>query len=156
MPEPVQLIERFYQAFAARDAGAMVSCYDPEVHFRDEVFDLDGAEASGMWQMLCANGKDLRVAASDIRLDGDEVTAHWDAWYTFSATGRKVHNSIDARFRFRDGRILEHIDRFDFWSWSRQALGVPGLLLGWTPFLRKKVRKTAAKQLENFLRKQSG
>lgn len=156
MPDPAQLIERFYRAFAARDAGAMASCYHPEVHFRDEVFDLRGAEASGMWRMLCTNGKDLRVEASGIRVEGDEVLAHWDAWYTFSATGRKVHNAIDARFRFRDGRIIEHLDRFDFWSWSRQALGLSGMLLGWTPFLRNKVQRTARRQLEKFLLKQEG
>ncbi|MHC4822738.1 MAG: nuclear transport factor 2 family protein [Planctomycetota bacterium] len=156
MTDPIELIERFYRAFAARDAGAMATCYDPEVHFRDEVFDLRGAEVSGMWRMLCANGKDLRIESSDIRLDGEEVSAHWDAWYTFSATGRKVHNSIDARFRFREGRVIEHVDRFDFWSWSRQALGVSGLLLGWTPFLRNKVQQRAASQLESYLRKKGG
>jgi len=61
-----------------------------------------------------------------------------------------VHNIIDAQFTFRDGLIASHRDRFDFWSWSRQALGAPGLLLGWTPALRRKVQARAAANLKAF------
>ncbi|MDB5894551.1 MAG: snoaL-like protein, partial [Rhodoferax sp.] len=35
--------------------------------------------------------------------------------------------------------------------WSRQALGAPGMLLGWTPMLRNKVRAQAAANLRKFL-----
>jgi hypothetical protein len=44
--------------------------------------------------------------------------------------------------------IVEHVDRFNFWRWSRQALGLPGLVLGWTPVLRKKVGTTATERLD--------
>ncbi len=57
---------------------------------------------------------------------------------------------IHAEFRFRDGRILAHVDDFDLWRWSRQALGLPGVLLGWSPLLRSKVRSQAAAQLARF------
>lgn len=77
--------------------------------------------------------------------------ARWQAWYTFSATGRHVHNVIDAAFRFRDGLIIEHRDRFSFWRWARQALGPTGLLLGWTPFLRAKVMRTARAGLDAYV-----
>ena len=49
------------------------------------------------------------------------------------------------------GLITRQRDRFDFWAWSRQALGMPGLLLGWTPFLRHKVQRQAAANLQKFL-----
>ncbi|MGH6638900.1 MAG: hypothetical protein ACREBY_09910, partial [Polaromonas sp.] len=49
------------------------------------------------------------------------------------------------------GLISRHRDRFDFWAWSRQALGTPGVLLGWTPFLRRKVRAQAAENLQKYL-----
>ena len=132
------LIERFYAAFARRDWAGMAACYHPEVHFSDEAFDLHGADAGMMWRMLCTNGKDLRLEVSGIAADEREGRAHWDARYTFSATGRAVLNRIDARFEFRDGLIVRHVDHFDFWAWSRQALGAPGWLLGWTPLLRAK------------------
>ena len=83
-----------------------------------------------------------------------ERSAHWEAHYRFSATGRQVLNRIDAEFDFDDhGLITRHRDRFDFWAWSRQALGLPGWLLGWTPFLRRKVRAQAASKLRQFLDK---
>jgi hypothetical protein len=34
-----------------------------------------------------------------------------------------------------------------------QALGIPGLLMGWTPFLRAKVQTTANENLQKFLAK---
>ena len=56
-----------------------------------------------------------------------------------------VHNVIDAAFEFDgNGLIVRHRDRFAFWSWSRQALGAVGWLLGWTPLLRAKVRSNPA------------
>ncbi len=145
-----RLIETFYKALAARDAAGMAACYHPEVHFTDEVFDLRGAEAGAMWAMLCERGEDLEIEFRDIEADDRSGRAHWDATYTFTATGKKVRNSIDARFEFRDGRIARHVDSFDFWKWSRQALGLPGLLLGWSGFLRAKVRRTAARNLRRF------
>ncbi len=65
-----------------------------------------------------------------------------------------MHNIIDAEFEFRDGLILRHVDRFDFYRWSRQALGLPGLLLGWTDKVRNKVKATAAGNLEAFIAKE--
>ena len=55
-----------------------------------------------------------------------------------------------AAFRFRDGLIADHVDAFDFWRWARQALGPSGLLLGWTPMLRSKVRGQALAGLRQF------
>ena len=151
MNDNERLIERFYRAFAARDPEDMAGCYHPDVHFTDEVFDLHGAEAGQMWRMLCERGKDLVIEFGAIEAGDAAGRAHWDATYSYGPAGRRVRNSIDARFEFRDGRIVRHVDSFDFWKWSRQALGMPGLLLGWSGFLRSKVRATAARRLEEFI-----
>ena len=149
-----RLIERFYQAFKERDGRAMGACYHDQVHFADPVFvDLKGEQARGMWRMLCERGKDLVIEASRIEANEERGIAHWDAFYTFSATGKKVHNIIDAEFRFQDGLIIDHRDRFDLYRWSRQALGAKGLLLGWAPPVQNAVRKQAMKGLESFLKK---
>jgi hypothetical protein len=58
-----------------------------------------------------------------------------------------VHNVIDARFTFVAGRITRHVDSFDFWRWSRQALGPAGALLGWTPMLQGAVASRARASL---------
>lgn len=145
-----QLIESFYQALQRRDGNAMAACYHPEASFEDEAFALSGSEPGDMWRMLAERGKDLRVEYRDVKAEGDRGSAHWEAWYTFSGTGRKVHNIIDAEFEFKDGKIYRQRDRFNFWRWTRQALGPIGLLLGWSPMLRKKVRAQARKGLDAF------
>ncbi|NPC59181.1 nuclear transport factor 2 family protein [Caenimonas soli] len=156
-----QTIEMFYGAFARLDADTMARCYAPDAVFDDEVFALRGKrEVTGMWRMLCeamrAKGADVwKLDYRDIRADATRGAAHWDAHYRFSATGRIVDNSIDANFEFNPaGQIARHKDRFDFWRWSRQALGAPGVLLGWTPVIRNKVRAQAAANLSKFLERQ--
>jgi hypothetical protein len=160
-----QTLEKFYSAFARLDSATMAQCYAPDVSFDDEAFSLRGHEqVTGMWHMLCdatkAKGRDVwKLEYSDIQADTTGGRAHWEAHYRFSATGRMVHNIIDGQFTFTPlGLIATHRDRFNFWAWSRQALGTPGLLLGWTPFLQGKVRKTAATNLHTYLarRKQGG
>ncbi len=147
-----ELIRRFYTAFQKRDGAAMAACYHPDVQFSDPVFtDLRGAKAGGMWKMLCARGKDLKVEFRDVKADDKTGSAHWDAWYTFSGSGRSVHNVIDASFEFRDGRIIRHTDRFDLHRWAGQALGVTGKLLGGLPFLQNKIRGMALKGLDEYL-----
>ena len=150
----VQLITRFYDAFGRRDAETMAACYHPEVEFSDPVFPkLRGTEAADMWRMLAARATDLKIRFDVKGADDMRGSAHWDADYTFTKTGRKVNNSIDARFEFEGGLIRRHTDRFDLWRWSRMALGTPGLLLGWSPIVRNKVRKQATDGLEAFRRK---
>ncbi len=147
------LIERFYAAFAQRDGDAMAACYAPDVRFRDPVFGELRADApGGMWRMLTARADDLDIRLAEHSADGEHGSAHWLAHYTFSATGRPVHNDVQARFRFRDGLICDHQDRFSFWAWSRQALGPAGLALGWTPLLRARVRREALAGLQAFRR----
>ena len=153
------LIERFYTAFAALDGEGAKACYATDAQFEDPVFTLQGRERiGGMWRMLCdttrAKGRDAwKLEFSDISADATTGRAHWEAHYRFSATGRLVHNIIDAEFTFKDGLIATHHDAFDFWRWSRQALGTPGVLLGWTPIVRNKVRTQAAANLAAFMKK---
>jgi ketosteroid isomerase-like protein len=143
-------LERFYTAFAARDGVAMSACYGDNATFRDPVFDLRGQDVGAMWRMLCSRGKDLRIEASNLKVEGDQGSADWQAWYSFSATGRLVHNQVHSSLRFCEGRIIEQLDSFSFWAWSRQALGPAGLLLGWSPFLQNKVRANAQASLAQF------
>ena len=151
------LIQRFYEAFARRDAANMAACYHAEARFSDPAFpDLQGADIGAMWTMLCERAQDFSLSFSAVKTEGDRGSAHWEARYLFSKTGRQVHNVIDASFVFRDGLIIQHDDRFDFWRWSRMALGAPGLLLGWSGFLRGKVQAEAAKGLAAFKRSRQG
>ena len=147
----LEVVSRLYQAFAARDHEAMARCYTPDAQFSDPVFtDLRGTQVAAMWRMLCQRATDLRIVHRDVSAGGDNGAAHWEAWYTYSATGRPVHNVIEATFTFRDGLIATHHDHFDLYRWTRQALGLTGVLLGWTPAFQSAVRRKAAVALARF------
>ncbi len=146
------LIERFYDAFGRRDGDAMAACYAPGATFADPVFTgLRGDEPGAMWRMVTSRASDLEVDLVEHEAGDTTGTAHWVADYTFTQTGRKVHNDVHATFRFSDGLIADHRDRFGFHRWARQALGPPGLLLGWTPMLQRKVRSQARAGLDQFM-----
>jgi ketosteroid isomerase-like protein len=146
-----QRVREFYRAFAARDAEAMARCYHADIAFSDTVFPmLRGEDAGDMWRMLLSRAADLEVTLDEASADAEGGHAHWTARYTFTRTNRPVVNRIDAMFAFRDGLIVRHYDSFPFWRWARQALGPVGLLLGWSPPIRWKVRKDADRSLRAF------
>jgi ketosteroid isomerase-like protein len=134
------LVTKFYEVFSRLDAEGMASCYHKDVVFQDPAFGiLKGASAGNMWRMLCQSqkGKDFIVEFSDVKASDQAGSAHWEAKYTFSKTGRKVHNSIDATFEFSDGKIIKHTDDFDLKKWAKQAMGLKGALLGGTGFFNE-------------------
>jgi ketosteroid isomerase-like protein len=147
-----ELIRRLYAAFGERDGGAMAALYAPDARFSDPVFgELRGEQPGAMWRMLTGRADDLKIELLEHEAEGDRGSARWVADYTFTQTGRPVRNDVRARFLFSDGMIAEHRDDFDFHRWSRQALGTPGLLLGWTPILRASVRRRARAGLGEFM-----
>jgi hypothetical protein len=46
----------------------------------------------------------------------------WQATYIFSKTNKMVVNTIAAQFQFKNGLIIKHVDEFDLYKWSKQAL----------------------------------
>jgi uncharacterized protein len=152
--ENAKLIETFYTAFQQKDYAGMIACYHPQIEFSDPVFTaLNGKQVGAMWHMLIERGTDLTLQFSRAQAQGDKGQAHWEATYTFSSTGRYVHNIIDATFEFNDGKIIHHRDHFDLWRWARMALGTSGVLLGWSSPVQNKVRETAMKGLMAFIEK---
>ena len=147
-------IARLYSALSRLDGDTMQACCAADARFDDEAFALKGADPiGGMWRMPCstpqAKGRDVwRPEFADVTDPG----AHWEAHCRFSATGRIAHNLIEADIPCGpDGLIQRQRDSFDLWRWARQSLGAPGLLRGWTPFLRRKVRAQAAANLAGFM-----
>lgn len=145
-------IRRLYDALDRHDGEAMAACYAADARFSDPVFpDLRGSHVGDMWRMLTARASDLSVELPEAKADAEAGAARWIATYTFGTTGRRVVNRVRSDFRFDDqGRIAEQNDDFDLWRWSRQALGASGLVLGWSPMLRRKVRAGAAADLARF------
>jgi len=143
MAKPIEIIEKFYAAFKNLDSENMASCYHKDIVFKDPAFGiLKRAKAKNMWHMLCANqkGKDFKISYTDINFKDNKGSARWEAHYTFSKTGRKVHNKITAQFEFKEDQIIKHTDNFNLYRWAQQAFGITGFLIGWTPFFRKKLQ----------------
>lgn len=153
MNNNTELVEKFYTAFQRLDAAAMNSCYSDDIVFFDPVFGLlRGEEAKCMWQMLCKNAKDFSLTFGNITaLDEEYCTCNWVATYTFSATGKKVVNTIKANMRFADGKIIEHSDAFSVHKWSKQAFGTMGMLFGWNSIFQNKIKNTAKKNLLKYM-----
>jgi ketosteroid isomerase-like protein len=145
-----ELLTDFYRGFAKQDAAPMVKAYAADAEFSDPAFPmLRGAEIGQMWTMLCGRAKGFSLTFRDLKADDFQGSVHWEAKYLFGGR-RPVHNVIDATFTFRGGKIAKHVDHFDFWRWSRMALGPAGTLLGWSKSFQRQVQAQAAKGLREF------
>ncbi len=100
-----------------------------------------------MWRMLLGGGTAVQVRFEVLEENGAVGVVRWEAEYRFGAGGRPVHNRVYSVFELREGLIYRQRDNFVFWRWAAQALGWKGLLLGWLPLVRNKVRATAAARL---------
>lgn len=146
------LVQQFYTAFAKKEYNTMSALYHPEATFYDPVFlELNALQVKAMWHMLCLLGGDLEINHERIAGFDNSASVIWHAYYSFSKTGRFVHNIVRARFTFRDNLIYRHEDDFDLWRWSRMALGLSGLLLGWSAPVQNKIRKFAEANLQQFI-----
>jgi hypothetical protein len=148
------LVEQLYKAFSEKDSQTMADCYHAQAEFHDPVFlKLQGPEIKMMWTMLCLQASSLDIKWGNIHADDKMGTADWSAKYSFGRARRKVHNKIHAEFTFKDGKIIKHVDHFDFWKWSRMALGPLGLIMGWNSIVQVNIQKQARVNLTNFITK---
>ena len=147
-----EIVHQFYSAFQKKNAEGMINKYHQDIIFEDPAFGvLKGERAKSMWTMLCATATDLKINFEVLSSDGNTVEARWEAFYTFSRTGRKVHNKINASFIIENGEIVKHTDIFDLHKWATQAIGMQGRLLGWTGFFKSKLNQQTAKLLTRFM-----
>ena len=132
----------------------MQQCYADNATFNDPVFtNLNATQVRAMWEMFCVKSRDLKIEFGNIHATEKKGSASWVATYLFSSTVKKVVNHITAHFTFENGKIKQHTDAFNFYKWCKQALGVTGLLLGWTPLIKNKVRHKGMKALNEYMLK---
>lgn len=147
-----QLITTFYEQFQQGNWKGMLDCYHEEIFFYDPVFEsLEGAKVGAMWEMLLSNAGNIRLNFGKVEGTEGYGSCEWVATYTFTPTGRKVINKVRAHFFITDGKIAEHNDEFNLWRWSAQALGIRGLLFGWTSALHNRLRRKARRNLDQFI-----
>lgn len=151
-----KIAENFYTAFAKLDAEQMAKYYHPDIVFQDPAFgELKGKRAMNMWRMLCDSqkGKDFKIQFEVLEESENQAKVNWEAFYTFSKTGRKVHNKISASLVIKDGLILKHTDEFNLYRWSKQAMGWKGFLMGYSSFFRNKLQYSTNRLLDTFEQK---
>ncbi len=146
------IIKRFYTAFQQKDFTVMQSLYHTEAEFYDPVFEnLNSKQVKEMWRMLLTNATDLHITFSEVVSAEHKGSCRWEAAYTFTQTNRAVHNIVKSTFEFKEGKIYRQHDAFNLWRWSTQALGPVGLLLGWSPLIKNKIRNMAQGRLKKFM-----
>jgi SnoaL-like domain len=144
------LLEKFYKSVQDHDHLATAECYHPNATFKDIAFDLrEKKMIQAMWHMIGAT--DLQISYKVEGANEHDGTARWVADYTFTDSGRKVHNDLRSKFVFKDGLILRQVDDCDPWKWGMQALGpVKGLFSWLVPTIR---HEKAMGKLKAFIRK---
>jgi ketosteroid isomerase-like protein len=159
LSEARALVECFYESFGRLDSEAMLACLHPEITFSDPLFpNLRKDQVFAMWRMLIASAarhpEDFKLSYEFVFLEERKAQVHWQAQYRYGGR-RKVHNKVLATLTFWDGKIVRHVDGFNFYNWGRQALGPLGLLMGWSAKFRASVQVAAKKQLSVYMSRQN-
>ena len=115
-----RLIEKLYSSLRDDKPDAAAACYAGDAHFEDIAFWLNGRDCIlQMWRLVCS--QKVRVSFDSVVADDQHGGANWVAKYTITETRRKVTNPTTAHFDFRDGLIVNHVDRCDAMAWATQA-----------------------------------
>jgi hypothetical protein len=118
---------------------------------------LEGVQIKSVWSMIMAGARDFSVHYEILSFDETHVRVSWTALNRFSATNRPVKNQVMTELMLssptpggNEGKILSQSDVFDFYRWARQALGMPGTLLGWMPWFQKQIQTKSSEKLASF------
>lgn len=150
--ENINVLRKFFKSFMKGDVESMLDCYHENIVFTDQAFGkLEGDEVKSMWRMLLEYDKgDLKISYKDLEADETYGSAKWRAVYFFGKKRRNVINHIESSFKFQDNKIIQHVDQYDMWQWSRQALGWKGYLFGWSNFFQMRIQQKSRLSLEKY------
>lgn len=146
-----QVTEHFFGALQRHDVDALVRFYAHEAEFFHPLLGrLTQLQVSAAWRRFVQLTPDLSVRFRIEQVGPGAAEASWTQSYLFHLTGRRVSVSGTSQFLLgRQGgrlQIIKQIDQCDRRQWSRQALGMKGLLLsfvpGWRTFVENELRLT--------------
>lgn len=108
-----ELIQSLYDAFAARDADAMMGFLDDEVHWTEaEGFLYAGthvgpqAVMDNVWMRMATEWHDWHARLDEIIVEGDRVATTGTYTAVYKATGKKLRARFAHAFEIRDGKIV--------------------------------------------------
>jgi len=109
-----ELIQALYDAFAARDADAMMASLDDDVHWTEaEGFPYAGthvgpqAVMDNVWMRMATEWNDWQAHLDDIVVEGDRVATTGTYTAIYKATGKKLRARFAHTFEIRNGKIVK-------------------------------------------------
>lgn len=151
MSKKIEIVKEFYEALNKRDYKIVNGLYHSEAKYRDEIFDFNGIEIHALWYNATLPEMDISVKLESIREEGDKVITEWEMRYTLDIIKRRINLKEKGVFEFKDEKIYRHTDTYDFWAWCTQAFGAIGRVMGWSNWLRNRVRNQARKSVLTHL-----
>lgn len=146
------LLYEIYKSFRNKDLTILSDCYAGCATFSDPVFtNLNKDLTLAMFEKLMSTADHLWIDIKKITANRQTGRAEWLITYTCSLTGRKIVQSMESYFIFKNGKIGRQIDYFNFYSYIRQLKGLKGLLWGWAGIFKDKVQNSAMRNLNLFL-----
>ena len=143
------VVDRLFEALRRADASVIDACYHPQISYSDSVFeDLRGARVALRWRMLLQQADGFSLEHGLVFADERKAQVQWTADYRLR--GKRIRVPILSTLAIWDDLIVRQVDEYNFWQYSRQAQGIPGLLLGGLEPFQKIVRRRARRDLERF------
>ncbi|MBO6794497.1 MAG: nuclear transport factor 2 family protein [Balneolaceae bacterium] len=144
-----EIVKTFYEALNNGDIKTVRQLYHPDAVYKSEMFSLKGPEVFALWYTATQPEMNLTAECSSINKVNNEVHTTWNISYELSVVNRTIKLSEKGLFKFKDGKIIFHQDKYSFYSWCKQTLGPIGWLFGWTAWLKKRVSKQALKTIHS-------
>lgn len=108
-----ELIKALYDAFAARDADAMMGFLDDEVRWTEaEGFPYAGthvgpqAVMDNVWMRMATEWRDWEANLDEIIVEGNRVATTGTYTAIYKTTGKKLRARFAHAFEIRDGKIV--------------------------------------------------
>jgi len=140
-------VKEFYEALSRNDYEALIRLYHPDATYTDELFSFKGKEIHALWYAATRPAMKLEVECLAIEEVNDRVQTKWKMGYTLDVINSRIELEEIGIFVFEGEKIMEHSDEYNFREWCTQAFGIIGTLLGWSSWLRNRVRKQARKSV---------
>jgi ketosteroid isomerase-like protein len=140
------LVEQHYKAIQAKDADAILAVYAADCRIDHPLIGrMSKDEFSKAVQAFIRQTPDYELEFQISHAGAQRVDAEWALTHVFHLTGRTIRLAGATTYFLSANRITRHIDQFDRRAWSRQAMGMTGLVLsfvpGWRSFVERELRR---------------
>jgi hypothetical protein len=140
------LVEQLFKAFQSKDTDAIFATYAADCQFDHPLIGrLSKNEFSMAIRAFMRATPDYELAFQINHTDAKRVDVEWTITHIFHLTAKVIKQHGTTTCFLSNNRIVQQIDKFDRRAWSRQAMGMTGLVLsfvpGWRSFIERELRR---------------